>query len=276
MMDDKPAKPHLSASQINTYNKCGELYRQVYIEGRRMPPRGAMIRGTAVHAGAELNFAQKVESHEDLPHSQVIDRAVDAVEQKVKHEGIDLLPEEKSAGKDKVVGDLKDSAVGLAQLLMTDIAPGIQPTGVEKKVRIELPGTRDLLAILDIQTKDTVEDFKTGARLKGRATWETDTQMKLYALTHRAVTGKDPKSVRVHELVASKKPKAVTHDIQFGVQDYEPLVRRINATITGIEAGNFQPAFPGAWWCSPKWCSFFDKGCPYVNGERKAAAEAQE
>lgn len=273
---EKPVKPHLSASQIGLYNKCGEAYRRRYIEKHIIPPGAAMIRGTAVHAGAEFNFGQKVESKVDLPAGQVVERAADAVEQKVKNEGIELTAEEKTVGKDKVVGAIKDSAVALTAVLMTDIAPAILPVGVEERVRIELPNaTRDLLAILDIRTVDTVEDLKTGAKLKGKAVWQDDTQMTMYALTHRALTGKDPRVVRVHELVATKTPKAVTHDLSYDNLDFEPLVRRINATLNGIEAGIFTPATPGGWWCSAKWCGYHGD-CPYVNGQRKAAGEMVE
>lgn len=277
-MGDKTSveKPHLSASQISMYARCGEAYRRRYLEKEIIPPGAAMIRGTAVHAGAEYNFAQKVNSGSDLPANEVIERAVDAVEQKVKHEGIELSAEEKAHGKVAVVDGIKFAAGSLAGVMMKDVAPAIQPVGVEEKVRIQLPNaSRDLLAVLDIRTPTTVEDFKTTARSKGKAAWEGDTQMTMYALTFRALTGKDPESVKVHELVNTRVPKAVSHDLKFGVADYNPLVRRINATISGIEAGIFTPAPSGAWNCSARWCGYFDNGCVYVNAERKAAAEAQ-
>lgn len=268
-------KPYLSASQVSMYGRCPEQYRRRYIEKDIIAPGAAMIRGTAVHAGAEHNFTQKVKSGSDLPVNEVVERAVDAVEQKVKHEGIELSEEEKSHGKTAVVDGIKLAAASLSVVMMKEVAPAIQPIGVEEKVRIELPeATRDLLAVLDIRTPKTVEDFKTTARSKGKAAWEGDTQMTMYALTFRALTGKDPESVRVHELVNTKVPKAVTHDLAFGIADYNPLVRRVNATLKGIESGNFPPTASGSWWCSPKWCGYWSS-CPYQNAERAAAAEAQ-
>lgn len=276
MPSEQVKKPHLSASQVNMYNRCPEQYRRRYIEKHVIPPGSALIRGTAVHAGAEYNFTQKMETKVDLPASQVVERAVDAVEQKVKHEGLELNENEKAEGKEAVVGRIIDQSRDLSLVMMERVAPGIQPVGVEEKVRIEMPSaSRDLLAILDIRTADTVEDFKTGAKLKGKKNWEGDTQMAMYSLTHRALTGKDPRTVRVHELVAAKTPKAETHDLNFGMSDYEPLLRRINATLKGIDAGHFPPTATGAWWCSQSWCGYWNT-CPYVNGERKAAAESSE
>ena len=271
-MSDPAKRPYLSASQMGLYNKCAEAYRRRYIEREVIPPGAAMVRGTALHKGAEHNFRQKIQSRSDLPAGDIVEFAVETARTVMDKEGLWLTVEEESRGAVAIIGEVIDSAAKLAGALMSEVAPTIMPVAVEEEVVIAMPeSTHDLKGIMDIRTAESVEDFKTGKKMKGHKHWVSDSQMALYSLMHRARAGFDP-TIRVHELLDQKKARTETVELTYGEDDYKPLVRRINATLKGINAGFFPPTTPGAWWCSPDWCGYWQT-CPYVNSERRDAAK---
>lgn len=267
-------KPHLSPSQLDMYCRCGEAYRRRYIEGDKIPPAIAMLKGTGVHAGAKVNMQQKIASHVDLPAKDIIDAAVAAFDAET-HGGYSLLPEEAAMGAAKVIGEAQDAVATLAEVHAKHQAPDYQPVLVEELIRIELPGPRDLLGIIDLaDDQKRVIDFKTGAKSKTQADVDNSVQLTTYAVAYHAKFGEPPAEVRLDTAVQTKTKayrdvKSSTRD----VADINALGNRINAVEAAIAAGIFTPAAPGSWNCSPKWCGYFNAGCPYVNSERRAKSE---
>ena len=268
-------KPYISPSQINTYTTCAEAWRRRYVEKHIIPPGVAELRGTSVHRGAEVNAVQKMKSHEDLSASDIMAAAASAFDDNVNAQGVMLSEEEESVGKDKVLGEAKDLAVGMAHVFAKDVAPSVQPTAVELTQEISLPeSTHDLKGIVDvIDDAENVRDIKTSSKAKSQSDWDANGQLTFYALTYRAKFGKDPKAVIVDQLIGKKKGiEYVPVVTSRTVADYKPLVHRINSVIAGINAGVFVPAPTGSWKCSPKWCGYWNS-CLYVNNERKAAIQ---
>lgn len=272
-----PPKPHISASQMGTYLDCGERYRRRYIEKDILPPGIALIRGTSIHKAAEVQFKQKIQSHQDLPVKQIVDLAVATFEERVKTQGVYLDDEEQARGQAAVVGEAKDGTVRLADLFGREVGPAYQPKLVEEKQVIALPNApRDLLGVLDLVDEgDRVIDHKTSKKTANQKDWDTSTQLSVYALTFQAKNGKPPTDIIVEQLVDTKTPKRVTFHTERIMADYRALVARINTVVDGIEKGMFLPANTGWWGCSPKYCGYW-KTCNYVNSERKAAAEGKE
>ena len=275
-MTDYPKKPHISASSISTYTKCGLQYMRRYVNKEILPPAVAMLRGTSIHRGQELNYAQKIESRVDLPKKEVIDASIARFEDGIRAEGLLLNDEERAIGEDKVVGEAKDLVVTMAMALSDQVMPTVQPVAVEEKQLITMPpDVPDLLGFLDvIDVDDFIRDLKASSKAKRQAFWDDDVQMTMYSLFYRAKYGKDAKGVIVDQVIGLKKgvkyePVTTTR----GDRDYKALLHRINAVLRGIKAGVFIPAPTGSWYCGPKWCGYWPT-CEMVNGERKAAAEA--
>lgn len=260
----KNPKPHLSASQLELYSKCPEAYRRRYIERERIPPGIAMLKGTGVHGAAEVNFRQKLETHRDLPASQIVEAAVAAFESELKN-GFVLDVEEESIGSSNVIGQAKDDVADLAEVHALQQAPDYQPALVEEEVRIELPGPRDLLAVIDLaDDQKRVVDFKTAKKSKAQADADGSVQLSVYAAAHQALTGEPPAVVRLDTLVqTSKKTDRQILDSKRGDADLVALSHRINAITAAIDSGVFPPTTPGAWWCAPKWCGYWST-CPFV------------
>lgn len=261
-------KPYLSATQLNMYARCPEQYRRRYIEGERLPPGIAATRGTGLHQAAAANMRQKVQSHVDQPPTDIIDQAVAAYDAAI-HGGVALTAEEVSEGVENVIGENRDLVADLALVHAKQQAPEYQPVLVEREIRLELPGPRDLLGVIDLaDDQGRVVDWKTGKKAQSQTEADTSVQLTIYAAAHRAVSGSDPSEVRLDYLTTGSRIKRGVVSSQRGPDDYAALAARFNAVSAAIDAGVFPPAMPGSWFCSARWCGFYENGCPFVNGRR--------
>jgi ATP-dependent helicase/DNAse subunit B len=60
-------KSYISVSQVKTYLRCPLQYYFSQIEGLKLPPKSALAFGSVTHKSVEVNYKQKLDSHEDLP-----------------------------------------------------------------------------------------------------------------------------------------------------------------------------------------------------------------
>lgn len=262
-------RKHLSASQLEMFARCPEQWRRRYVEGEVIPPRLAMIKGTAVHKCAEHNMRQKIESHEDLPTTEIIDAAVSCFEERIKHDGYQL-------GKDETASDVgkqKDSVAVMAAVHAGEQAPCYQPASVEHRFKIELPDiSHDLVGVIDLVTdKGEVVDFKTSKKLYNENDVEVSPQLSLYAAAQNA----DEVTVKLDVLVeptARNPARRQLIEAKRDRSDLPVIARRVAVVSKTIDAGLFPPAAVGSWWCSESWCGYWNT-CPYVNSERIAASK---
>lgn len=270
MPSEKLNKPYISPSQINTYLRCGEQYRRRYVMKHVIPPGIAQLKGTSVHKGAEHNFKQKKDSHEDLKTETVVEVAVNTFKDTVKHEGLFLNEEEETQGKAKVMGKAIDETVKLSELLMAEVSPKYQPIEIEETQLIELPNsTHDLKGIIDLKIdKGNIVDIKTSGKSWTQEKADKDIQFTFYAMMDHSKTGQGTKPLIVENLVNTKIPKVLTFETERSMKDYDPLIKRINAVVDGINKGVYPPAPSDSWACSRRFCGYFDS-CSYINNTRR-------
>jgi hypothetical protein len=268
-------KPHISHSQLDMYWRCPEQYRRRYMEKEVIPPGIAMLQGTGIHRAAEANFKQKIESREDLPATDIIELAAVAFDTE-KSGGYMLTDEEASAGAAKILGAAKDQLIQLASVHAAEQAPDYQPVVVEHVTRIVFPNaTHDLVAVTDLRDdKGRVTDLKTAARKKPQSDADSSMQLTIYAAAYRLELGEMPAEVRLDSLIKTKTPGRQVLRSTRTTADFQAMINRVNVTLDAINKGSFPPASPGSWNCSPRWCGFWAT-CPYVNSERRAAAESE-
>lgn len=268
----KQQREHWSPSSLDMLFTCPESFRRRYIEGDKIPPGIAMIRGTAVHGAANVNFSQKIETHEDLSVSDIKDAAAAGFEAELAG-GYLLTSDEEGQGAKNVLGAAKDQAVMMAECHAVQQAPQYQPAMVEQGFNIALPGDRDLLGYIDMADVDgVVVDLKTASKKKSQADADNSLQLTAYAAGYRALTGEPPSDLRLETIIQTKK--ACVRDVVSTDRtdaDFEALAERINAAEQLLQAGVFLPAPVGSWKCSPRWCGYFST-CRFVNRERLSAA----
>ena len=263
-------KPYISTSQLNTLARCGMQYVFRYEEGLILPPGVAAATGIGLHKAAAENGSQKIDSHEDLPVSDLKDIAAESFDTQLDTDGIWLNPEEASIGSKKVLGAAKDRTVELAEFYGHHVAEDYQPKHVEQPFRIELSGPRDFLGIIDlIDDGNNVTDFKTAARSKSKDEADKSVQLTAYAAGCMKITGAAAATVRLDTMVTKKTgvDRQVLESTRT-VADFEPLADRVNAAVRVIEAGAYLPADPTHWCCSPKWCGYFHQ-CPFGGGKKQ-------
>lgn len=253
-------KPHLSISQMTMLARCGEQYRYRYVERLKAPPGVALVIGKGTHAAIEDDLREKMALGSLLPDEQIADTAADATrkawddEPPITHEG------------DPDKGEAMDTAVALATAHHKQLAPIIEPVALERGFLIDLDGFPfDLMGFVDIEEPTRIRDTKTAAKSPSGSEADKSDQLTLYHL--EAATRGEQKTVALDFLVKNKVAKVVTLESRRGPEDHARLLRRVEVAAKVIESGAFAPTNPDNWWCSQKWCGYWDR-CAF--GERKA------
>lgn len=274
---------HLSYSQVNSYRLCPEYWRREKIEGDFLGlTTVSMSRGTGVHKGAEANFKQKINSHEDLPVADIIDASVAGFEEAIEREGFGLWlnPDEKAMGKNVVVANEMDTTIDLSTLFATELAPTIQPDLVEVQGVVDVikSDNKDealqFKGWIDVVEKHKIHDLKTSGRAKPKGEAHASFQLTSYAALYFNATGHWPEELELDVLVNTKKPKLQVLVTTRDRDDLEAWMETILGVHAAIKAGVFPPAPIGSWKCSPKWCPAWTS-CKYVSksSDRRQAAD---
>ena len=263
--ENEKQRKHLSASQLEMFAKCPESWRRRYIEKEVIPPRLAMLKGSALHKAAEHNMRQKMQTREDLMVDEIVDFAVNAFEEGVKG-GYQLADNESKAE----VGDYKKLVDAMATTHAEWQAPDYQPVAVEEKFVISLPSIEhDIVGVIDlVDESGAVIDFKTSSKKMTEADVDTSIQLGLYA----AAQNKNEVAVKLDVLIEPSARLPSRRQLIEGTRDNSDLpviAKRVAVVSKTIEAGLFPPAPVGSWWCSESWCGYWNT-CPYVNSERIA------
>lgn len=277
MTETAVERPHISPSQLETYFTCGERWRRRYLDGDIVAPGVAVHRGVFPHAAADANWKYKIVSGTDLPESRLLELGSEAFDASVRDQGYQLTRDEASIGARTVLGRAKDMGMRLTALFRRRLAPMIQPLLSEHTIRVPLPNsTHDIIGRLDlVEVDDTIRDLKTSEKAKSVVDLESDA-MNFYAAAYEYETGRMPKRVVIDNLIARKSGTDLVSLVgRKDLGDKAVLVNRINAMLKGVRAGVFLPATPGHWKCSPKWCGYWST-CPFVNAERRDAAERSQ
>jgi hypothetical protein len=179
-----------------------------------------MALGRAVHTALAENFAQKIDSYEDLPITGVLAlfRQAWAFEREQAEFRDDEDPAELASGGEILMAKYLDR-----------VAPWIEPVGVELHVVGEIAGVRvqGWVDLLDVSGR--IIDIKTSARKPNCIDPEYRFQIATYAqLTHGA-SGE----ARIDTLVKTKTPALVTQSFTVTEQDLlatrelYPLAQRV-------------------------------------------------
>ncbi len=256
-------KKHLSASALSMYEGCGEQYRRRYIEGERIPPGIAMIKGSSVDDSVTGNLRNVIINEEMLLKEQVLTIAEEAINNRMNNQEVLFSDEEVHEGIKNVKGRTVDSVVSLSELHYDEIAPIIKPESVQMKWLLELEGFPfDLLGYIDIVEPETVRDTKVSGKSPNKNQADISEQLTLYALAVFVQKKFIPK-VFLDYLVDLKTKKSVTLESTRTKSDFQAVMNRLETMAHGIEKEVFMPIDATHWKCNPKWCGYYST-CKYV------------
>jgi CRISPR/Cas system-associated exonuclease Cas4 (RecB family) len=208
-----------------------------------------MVKGKAIHKGIELNYQQKIETHEDLPVNDVVDMAVAAFED--ESEDVDWDKE------DELEGQAKDAVAVMTESYQCELAPKIQPIAAEKKFLMEI-GDIKVVGIIDVITERGVRDTKTTTRAPQMDAAYKSLQLACYSLAYRNMYDKAPEELTLDYIVNKKSVAVTTVRYQYPSVSMENVFINVAKSVhTAITHDVFHPNIDG-WHCSSKWCGYYN------------------
>ena len=256
-------KPAIHQSSALMFLRCQPQYAFRYIEGIKSPPRSALAFGSSFHKTNDLNYTQKIETHEDLPVSDLRDFWVDDFERRT--EEVEWSDKEREQKVEVVRGKLIDTGVKCVSLYQEIVAPITQPLAVEQPFRITFDDDfpYDLAGTIDLITDwEAIDDNKTAAKSPNKTEAEQSLQLTLYALGYRATTQRIEKGLSLTHIVKSKSPKIIRQTTSRTNQQIQTALKLLGRLVKQIEdtkrSGAFLPTNPSNWWCSPEWCGYWN------------------
>ena len=248
----------LSISRLNMLNRCPMQYQHRYVDGIVAPPGVALIVGKGTHRANASDLLNKMDSGSLLSGDEVKSIAADATTREWDSQEVALDDDEKAEGIEKVKGAAIDRSVLLATLYHEEVAPAIEPTGIEQKFTLPLPSGDELTGFIDVNTATKIRDGKTSGKSPVAEAANQSLQLTGYIWAEWEASGRQTiKTGSLDYLVSLKKPKAVILETTRTEQDFERLHARLDVAGQMIRAGLFPPCDPGQWCCSPKWCGYW-------------------
>jgi hypothetical protein len=208
-----------------------------------------------------------------LAVDEVADAAADSFEERWNREEIALNDEELKLGIKQAKGQGHDRSVRLAKLHSQEMAPHIEPTHLQREIKVVLEGhPYDLLGYIDIQEgTNAIRDTKTSGKTPPKDVADRDDQLTLYAMMACVNDGIIPKLLSLDYLIDLKTaPVSKSFLTTRMKEDFKPIIRRIEAASLALEKGVFIPARESDWWCNERWCGFHSN-CKFVKRSRRPA-----
>ena len=218
----------LSPSQVRCFMDCQVRWWFKYRLKCPDSPNAKLALGRAIHAPLAQNFAQKIETHEDLHSFGVVALFREAWAN--ESEEIDFRDDE----------DPREFAAcgeALVNKYMDQAAPRIEPAAVEMRVEGAIGGVsvRGWVDLLDVHGR--IIDIKTSARKPSGIDPEYRFQIATYAQLTPGASGE----ARVDTLVKTKTPALATHSFTVSDQDLLAIHKLYPLARQAMRSGNYMP-----------------------------------
>jgi CRISPR/Cas system-associated exonuclease Cas4 (RecB family) len=278
-----PWTPHLSNTQLSMFLRCPAQYRFRYVLGMKERPKVSMSIGKGGHAALEFNTKTKIRTGEDAPVEEVIQKASDMMD----HYLSELPPSE--IEKDIEPGAAKDKFLAATKIYRVRDAPGITPLGAETEFNLDLSPfvveedlpvpLRIINGKIDLIYDDVgtllshseairvgITDYKYVAKKKSQNEVDLSTQLTLYGMFMKVLTGKWPTRLGLlllHSGTVADGPQAIFMPRDPAMMTAEAMQSRANRVIyqfrqmeAALRADYFMPT-DNPMTCS--WCGFRDR-----------------
>jgi len=258
------AQETFSVSKLKMYLRCPAAYYYRYVLGLRPPPTSHQMLGTAIHSAIEFNFRKKIETHEDLPLTEVQEFFTANFNYS---KGQVLWEPGENPGKSL------DEGVSMVTLYHTEAAPKIMPDLVEQVFHVRFENCRYVFkGIIDLVTADALLiDHKTSSRTPSQESIDKELQATAYSLGLRYMRKTIEKGIAFDYLIRCKTPKIVRFETSRTQADIDHFLQVLGMVMTSVQAGIFYPNSTGQF-CTPKNCQFWEE-C--VGGRKFNYAPAQ-
>jgi hypothetical protein len=148
------------------------------------------------------------------------------------------------------------------QRRVDEIKPYVDEAGkvyVEKFFEFDVGGVDvPFIGYVDIVEDDlTVADFKTSSRKWGEKKAAMEMQPLFYVAGLKA-NGLEVRDVFRHYVFVKGRPQVQVFDTEVKPVRIIWALERVREVWRAIKEGSFPMCSQMAWWCSPKWCEYWD------------------
>src|SRR5262249_9945814 len=198
--------PVLSPSQVRTFLDCQARWWFKYALVLPEQKNSSLALGLAIHRALEVNFREKLETHEDFEAPGVVMIFRDAWMEQVG---------QTQFTRDEEQHDIRRIGERLVAKYMDEVAPNVEPAAVELEVRGEISGVsvRGRVDVLDVDGR--LIDIKTASR---RPSWVSP-DYAFQLATYRQITPGASGEVRIDSLIKTMTPQIVQQSYTVGEAD---------------------------------------------------------
>ncbi len=233
----------LSPSQVRCFMDCQMRWWFKYGLKVPDPATANMALGRAVHSALGENFAQKVDTREDLPTEGVVALFREAWTHEI--EQTEFRDEEDPK-------ELAATGEALVTKYMENMAPTIDPAAVELKVEGEIAGikVRGWIDLLDVEGR--VIDIKTAKAKPSSIEPMHKFQVATYAHLIPGASGEG----RVDTLVKTKTPQIISQSFHITAEEMKVAQTLYPAAQEAMRQQHFMPNRLSMM-CSRRNCSYW-------------------
>lgn len=248
----------MSPSQFDTYRKCPRRYEYRHVLKLISPPGIAMIKGTAVHRGAEVTHKKTIETGTPMGLAEAAQAVSDSFDQKTA---------EIEDWEDENPGLIKDKALAAFQVYYYEAVPHIKPVKVEHTFAKKI-GTVPFRGIIDLIDSvkeeafiegeqplvEVVSDLKVTSMRWPEQRVRQSTQLTFYAYVIN--------TYRVRYDFILEQKSGIKYDKNRSVRtahDFKLLVEDVEEVADLIKKGIFPRCDGTNWHCTPKFCGYYER-----------------
>jgi hypothetical protein len=259
-LDPGLPKGVLSPSQFGMYKRCARQYEYAYVKGLRRPPGIAMLKGTAIHKGAEVVHKHTIATGQRMTMEAAVQEVADEFE-----EGLEKVEKDPEVN----VGAVKDRTLANFRIYYVQAVPLIRPVAAEKTFAAKI-GTVPMRGVIDLIDRvpgevvlgvddpdnpplvEVVSDLKTTTKKWSDQMVDYSVQMTIYALVENT-----PR-IRIDLLVDQKSgTKYVPIRALRSTREKQVIVEDVEEMANLVKKGIFPRCLPDSYVCTPRFCGYY-------------------
>lgn len=247
---------HLSYSSISRYLKCGKQWKFRYLDKLEEESSDALQFGSAWHKMIryylEESFSGNTKLYDRIDFGSHWSQAIEE------------SCTEENAGELMQLGEKMLTSPKITKTIQ-GLGPTIDPESLEMKTELRIPGVPvPIIGFIDMIQNDGIPiDIKTASRKWSQEQAHTDLQATFYiAALEQLQMIKLPAKFKFMVFTKTKNPDVQILETTRTHQDIFALYGLVNEVWQAISREVFPPTDPGNWWCSHKYCGFWNV-CEY-------------
>jgi hypothetical protein len=259
-LDPGLPKGVISPSQFGMYKRCPRQYEYAYVKGLRRPPGISMLKGTAIHKGAEVVHKHTIATGLRMSMEQAVQEVSDEFE-----DGLEDVEKDPEVN----VGEVKDRTLANFRIYYVQAVPLIRPVAAEKTFAAKI-GTVPMRGVIDLIDRvpgdivlgvddpdnpplvEVVSDLKTTTKKWTDQMVNHSVQMTIYSLVENTPF------IRVDLLIDQKSgTKYLPIRATRSNREKQVIVEDVEEMASLVKKGAFPRCLPDSWVCTQRFCGYY-------------------